>query len=254
MITSVHASVPNFLPCNKQGGLKHLYLEHDAVEVTPKELRREEGSYGEMINKAESLGITIHLYDDRTEQRALAKQFPEEAQQVKKNDPYFKDTEALIAEAKNPEHMHAFIDATAQQLARLEPRNHAIAAHLDHSFQNYAEGKSAVILGGGHMNAAHDVDEALRAHGHHITTVEINSPQSSLKRGNIADPADMVIAAETGNPLAYKDPSTGTMQRAMEGVDLPWKNTQPVLECNPQTSLNSSATPHVSTSREGNCR
>ncbi len=85
-----------------------------------------------------------------------------------------------------------------------------------------------VLLGAAHLEKDHDVDEGLRRLGHQVSTVEVHSART-IVAGLGTDLPDFILQAETGRVLTYKaHPGDPYLMAAMQGVALPWHNTEPV--------------------------
>lgn len=227
---AITAYIESQLPAMAKAGVRHLYLEHDAKEVTLAELVALQDAYGSMVRAAQQQGMQIHLYDDRTAERARDARFPEAAAFADKNDPYFLDPEALIAKAPNPAQMRDYIQVIRETQSNGEARNASIVTNLDQEMRRHPNEKAAVILGAWHTEFRNDVDEGLRAKGHQTSTIEVHS-KNTLITSRGPDVPDFIANTETGQAITYKvNPADEHMRRIMEGVDLPWRSSEPVLD------------------------
>lgn len=230
---AISKSIKHQMHAMRQSGVKHLFLEHDANEISIDDLRGQNNAYGDMIREAEAHGIQVHMYDDRSLTRALNQRFPDESQFVQKHDPYFSNTDALIANAPNQERMKQYVDAKRDQSdSDIERRNTFMAQSIVEQMKQYPNDKALVMVGSAHVDKRYDLDEMLRDKGYQATTVEINSPTTSTVGIRGEDKPDIILAAETGKAISYKDPQTQQMKLVMEGVELPWKNQEPVCSFN----------------------
>ena len=215
-------------------GFHDLYLEHDPKEVSVKTLTSLDGEYNSMVKEAVKLGMNIHFYDDRTRETERDNRYPEEAKFIEKNDPYVQgDREEIIKQSPNPDKMRAYLDETqANKAADMNFRNEKMVDNLDGEINGQSSKKALVHLGRGHLDNPQDVDEGLRAKGHQTIVVEVNSAQTALTVGG-EDKSDIIVAAENGKALSFKNPQTGQIVRVLEGIEIPWRNTEPVANVSP---------------------
>lgn len=240
---AVSQAILDQLPALAAVGVKHLYLEHDAKDVTLEQLRAQPGPYGELVRRAEALGMQIHLYDDRSEARALAARYPQEAALAHRYDPYFEQPDLLVAAAPDAARMREFIAAKREQLDNNAARNARIVANISADLDRYPGEKAVVLLGAKHLEGTCDVDEGLRLAGHQVVTVEINSPDSFLSAPRGPDKPDVIIATESGRTV-FKDPITQSMRYLADTAQLPWRNTEPVAHVPPAELVAPAASPH----------
>lgn len=232
---NISGTVRGQLEGMKAQGVSHLFLEHDDRDVTIASLRGQDTEYGRMIQQAESLGMKVHLYDDRSSERALDAKYPEESQQRRESDPYFEDQEGLVANAQNPERMQSYLQETEASIQeRMEFRNGHMVENISATMNQYPGEKAVVMLGSAHMDSTQDVDEGLRANGFRTTTLEINSPQTNgdnlLSRLSAPDKPDFIITAEQGQAVSFKQPGTNQLQAVAGAESIPWQNQEPVQQ------------------------
>lgn len=240
---AIAAHLESQLPALKAAGVKHLYLEHDAADTTVSEITAIKNSYGHMVAAAEQQGFEIHFYDDRSNERARDAAFPVEAKYVRDHDVYFNDTDALIAGAPDPQRMRDYIDARVAYENQPNSRNPAIIANLDRELSTNPGEKAVVMLGAWHAEHRNDVDEGLRARGHQVSTIEVKSDNSAVM-GRGKDVPDFIARTETGQAITYKaNPADEHLRRIMEGVELPWRNTEPVADAQAGQAVAPAAAP-----------
>jgi len=222
------------MPDARSSGQKvHLFLEHDAKETKIESLAAQDNSYGQMIRNAQANGGQVHLYDDRTADRALKEKYPTEYAAVNTQDPYMRDQAQLIKDAKDPEKMQEFLREYPKTITENIPaRNEKIAQNIAETMDKYPGEKAVVMLGAGHVGENNDVDEMLRKKGYSVATMEIVSPETNprniVRRLDRDDKPDIVMHADTGKVISAKDPATGEMHRVTESSTIPWKNNEPV--------------------------
>lgn len=248
---NISAAVQAQWPQMQKNGVKHLFLEHDAREVSIGALRGKDSEYSRMIDTAATLGVQIHLYDDRTEERALDTKYPEQARERLESDPYLLDTDALIATAKNPQRMKAYLDETyATMDERVAARNTRMVENIQGVMSRHPGERALVMLGSSHMQTPYDVDEGLRAAGLQTTTVEINSPNTDganlVNRMFTKDKADFVVSAEDGKLVSFKEPGSNRLRSTAGMESLPWKNQEPVCAGGMTAALDQAAQSNVS--------
>lgn len=214
-------------------GVSHLFLEHDSQDVSLDTLRQQNSEYGRMIREAESLGMQVHLYDDRSKERDLDAKYPDQANERKEQDPYILDSRALVATASDPEKMQAYLNETQATMEdRLETRNTKIVENISTEMALHPGEKAVVLLGSAHMDTTRDVDEGLREQGIRTTTVEINSPETNgdnlVSRMSAQDKPDLIISSETGGAVSYKNPGTNGLLPTAGAESIPWQNQEPV--------------------------
>lgn len=204
-----------------------------ALEVDPKDRENADGvfvgdgGYERMAREANRLGMTIFLYDDRNRQMERDRKYPVEANFLNNHlgEP------ALIESSPNPEKMEQYItEINNNWNDDVKFRNGKMIDNLDSYMKTHPNEKVMVILGEQHTWSKDDVDEGLRARGHQVAVVEVNSKKSYIDREGAVDLPDMVISAESDKVIAYKDKSNGTMKKALEGIEIPWRNTEPIAD------------------------
>ncbi len=223
-------------------GLRHLYLEQDAQEVSLDDILGlpSTDENGNLVREAVRLGMQVHLFDDRSRQRELNARYPTEAALVKIRDPYLKHAEQLIQDLRE-------IDQNSAHPLKMEEYLHELMAHKDAdliAFRNdrmidnlsrmmdaHPNQKSLVIGGAAHSENSDDLDEGLRKKGHQVTTVEIFSPSAKIPKHGLDNPEFaiyMATAKETGAFVFYKNSETNKMQRISGNEALPFKNIEPL--------------------------
>lgn len=221
----------------KTNGVKHLFLEQAADQASLIGMYADqEDARGALIREAQAQGIEVHFVDDRSRQRERAARYPEAAEAEWKAGSYLTETQRkeLIANAKDPEKMREyFVEKDANRDSDVNFRNEKMAENIDAEMKKHPGDKAVVLVGANHVNKTHDIDEMLREKGNQVTTAEI---QSAYTKGNdleAPDQPDFVVKAETGQATFYKDPKTQEVKsfaKLMEGVELPWKNTEAVTD------------------------
>ena len=221
--------VANNLENYKNQGVTDIWLEHDAKDYSPQQVMGQPNGEGDLASKANQLGINVHLYDDRSQQRELNSKFPEEAAYARQHDTYFDNPDALIQQYHSPDKMEQYINEKRELLSDISFRNERMADNLAGGISNDPHQKSLVMVGAAHVYDGHDVDELLSQRGVQSAVVELNSKESFKDAALVhaPDKPDFIIGTEAGNLLAYKDPQTQKMHAALQGVDIPWKPTEP---------------------------
>lgn len=238
------------LPALASQGLRHLYLEQDPHEISVDTLAQAETTLGKLTAEAQRLGIEIHLFDDSSARRALDAQYPAAAAYVRENDRYMLDTEALVAGAPNAGDMRAYL-AGREQTSGSQQRNASILTNIDHGLRGAPNEKAMVLIGAWHVEQRNDIDEALRERGHQVGVIEIKSDQS-LVLGRGPDAPDFIARTETGETLTYKrSPGDSALQRATEGLVLPWRNTEAVMDMREGTTVHPSVAHGATRDKDG---
>ena len=232
-------------------GLQHLYVEQDASEITLRELTQADTPLGRMTAEAERLGIRVHFFDDRSEERALTARYPEAAAYAESvGDYYLFDRDALIAGAPNTEDMRAYI-AGRDETSGSQQRNASIIRNIDQGLDAAPGEKAMVVIGAWHVEQRNDIDEGLRREGHQTGVIEIKS-DDTLVVGRGPDVPDFIARTETGQAITYKaNPSHISLQRITEGLELPWRNQEPVVDIQTGTHVSPSSPQGATRTGEG---
>lgn len=218
-------------------GLRHLYLEQDAGEITVDELARANTPLGKMTAEALRLGIRVHLFDDRSEERALTARYPDAAAHARSmGDYYLFDRDTLIATAPNADNMRAYI-AGRDETSSSEQRNSSIIRNIDQGLDAAPGEKAMVVIGAWHVEQRNDIDEGLRRAGHQTGVIEVKSDDSLVvARG--PDVPDFIARTETGLATHYKaSPQDNALRRITEGLTLPWRNSEPIIDMQSGSSV-----------------
>lgn len=218
------------LPSLSAQGLRHIYLEQDAKDIGVSELAAADTPLGRLTAEAIKQGVTVHLFDDRSEKRALKAKYPQAAAYADANDYYLFDPEALIANAPNADEMRAYIAGREQTSGSLA-RNEAIIRNIDAGLNAAAGEKAMVVIGAWHVEQHDDIDEGLRRSGHQVGVIEIKSDNTRVvNRG--PDVPDIVARTETGLAISYKpspEARGGVRIQSTPMDELPWRNTEAVI-------------------------
>jgi len=172
---NISKAVKSELQAMKNRGANHLFLEHDSSEYSKERAMSGDSQYAQLVREANHLGMHIHLYDDRSKERALDARFSEEATLRHETDKYLDDKEGLIARAENPERMREYLAThAATHDERVQFRNERMVENIAKTMEQYPGERAVVMMGSGHLNGTNDVDEGLRKEGLRTTTVDIN--------------------------------------------------------------------------------
>lgn len=236
----IKARIAADLPAMAANGVKHLFLEHDARDVSPDDIVSDGGAYASLLQTARELGISIHMMDDRSRQRDRATRFAEEDAQRLNQDPYMLDTEGLIARAQNPEKMQEYVkEIEINERSDMEFRNVRMVENIDDEMRNHGDEKAVVVTGGTHTFGRSDIDEGLRLRGYQTATAQIFAADMAgdglIFAAGASDKADVTLRADTGEASSYKVPGTNLSRRVEtlpHGSEIPWENQEPVADRN----------------------
>lgn len=104
-------------------GLKHLFLEADAKNVTEEDYKNLPGFKGMMIDKAFELGIKVHFFDDRSAERILKERYPNEDTFRRDFDPYYEYPTVM-------KYLYADLENHKEDISSLTLKSHKIFSTL----------------------------------------------------------------------------------------------------------------------------